>query len=97
MKKTSKALPKAQYGKVIKAAGKRAADAIVRKKEMANDLKAAAALGVGAGGWMAVNEDVKKKKLGPYSSNSSVNKTQTDSLSKAKKKVGGAIKSKKKQ
>lgn len=96
MKKTSKALPKAQYGKVIKAAAKRAADAVVRKKEMANDLKAAAALGVGAGGWMVLDSKLRDKNKGPYSSNKSVNKTQADSLSKAKKKVGGAIKSKKK-
>jgi hypothetical protein len=93
MKKTSKALPKAQVGKVIKAAGKRAADAVVRKKEMANNLKAAALLGVGAGGWMAVNEDVKKKKLGPYSDYA----RYADSVSvRSKKKTGGVIRTKKK-
>lgn len=87
-----KKLQKAQYGKVLKVAAKRAADAVVRKKNMANELKTAAALGTASGGWLAIDSDIKKKKTGIYN-------PQNDSLIKSlnKRKTGGAVKTKKKK
>jgi hypothetical protein len=87
-----KKLAKAQYGKVLKVAAKRAADAVVRKKDMANKLKTAAALGAASGSWLAIDSDIRKKKTGIYN-------PQNDSLINSKlnkKKTGGSVKTKKK-
>lgn len=89
-----KKLAKAQYGKVLKVAAKRAADAVTRKKNMALDLKAGAALATGAGSMMYVDKKLQEKRKGPYSPYKSLNKTATDSTKI--KKTGGSVKAKKK-
>ena len=93
----AKKLAKAQMGKVIKAAGKRAIEAVERKKEMGKDLKAGAALAAASAGWMAVNRDAREKKKGPYSP-FHFNQAEKDSVyNTRKKKSGGQTKTKKKK
>jgi hypothetical protein len=67
-----KKLEKAQMGKIIKAATNFAG----KNKDMKTLLKVNAALGTGTAGWMAVDQNAKKKKLGVYGLDSLANKKQ---------------------
>lgn len=71
-----KKLAKAQMGKIIKSGIKTATNFAGKNKDMKTLLKVNAALGTGAAGWMAVDNNAKKKKLGVYGLDSLANKKQ---------------------
>jgi hypothetical protein len=84
----AKKLVKAQMGKIVKSTLKNATNFANKNKDMKTLLKANVALGTGAAGWMAIDQNAKKKKLGVYA-------PSLDSLTK--KQIGGAVKAKKKK
>lgn len=71
-----KKLEKAQMGKIVKSGIKTATNFAGKNKDLKTLLKVNAALGTGAAGWMAVDNNAKKKKLGVYGLDSLANKKQ---------------------
>ena len=74
----AKKLAKAQMGKIVKSTLKNATNFANKNKDMKTLLKANVALGTGAAGWMAIDQNAKKKKLGVHApSLDSLTKKQT--------------------
>lgn len=71
-----KKLEKAQMGKIVKSGIKTATNFADKNKDLKTLLKVNAALGTGAAGWMAIDNNAKKKKLGVYGLDSLANKKQ---------------------